>query len=92
VDAFILVHLPNPAPGEEYFTPPDECSLPGPSSTARRSCRPTNRPVKASEEVMALFREMKSAGQTVVIITHNPENGGYADRTIHLKDGIVVDS
>ncbi len=47
---------------------------------------------KTSDEVMALFRELNSAGQTVVMVTHNPANGVYADRTIHLKDGIVVDS
>ena len=45
---------------------------------------------KTSEEVMALFRELNDAGQTVVMVTHNPENGAYADRTIHLKDGMVV--
>lgn len=43
-----------------------------------------------SEEVMALFRELNDAGQTVVMVTHNPENGQYADRTITLKDGKVV--
>jgi len=43
-----------------------------------------------SEEVMALFRELNDAGQTVVMVTHNPENGRYADRTITLKDGRVV--
>jgi putative ABC transport system ATP-binding protein len=47
---------------------------------------------KTSDEVMALFRELNAAGQTVVMVTHNPENGRYADRTIHLKDGIVVAS
>jgi putative ABC transport system ATP-binding protein len=47
---------------------------------------------KTSEEVMALFRELNADGQTVVMVTHNPENGSYADRTIHLKDGIVVES
>jgi putative ABC transport system ATP-binding protein len=47
---------------------------------------------KTSDEVMALFRELNSAGQTVVMVTHNPENGTYADRTIHLRDGIVVES
>lgn len=47
---------------------------------------------KTSEEVMALFRELNGAGQTVVMVTHNPENGAYADRTIHLKDGVVVNS
>lgn len=45
---------------------------------------------KTSEEVMALFRELNGAGQTVVMVTHNPENGAHADRTIHLKDGMVV--
>jgi putative ABC transport system ATP-binding protein len=45
---------------------------------------------KTSDEVMALFRELNAGGQTVVMVTHNPENGRYADRTIHLKDGIVV--
>jgi len=43
-----------------------------------------------SDEVMALFRELNSTGQTVVMVTHNPDNGRYADRTIHLKDGRVV--
>ncbi len=45
---------------------------------------------KTSEEVMALFRELNDAGQTVVMVTHNPDNGRYADRTITLKDGMVV--
>jgi putative ABC transport system ATP-binding protein len=45
---------------------------------------------KTSEEVMGLFRELNDAGQTVVMVTHNPENGAYSDRTISLKDGVVV--
>ncbi len=47
---------------------------------------------KTSEEVMALFRELNDAGQTVVMVTHNPENGAYSDRTINLKDGMVVNA
>src|SRR6185369_13160413 len=43
-----------------------------------------------SEEVMALFRELNDAGQPVVMVTHNPENGAYSDRTIHLRDGMMV--
>ena len=46
---------------------------------------------RTSEEVMALFRELNEAGQTVVMVTHNPENGAYSDRTIHLKDGVVLE-
>ena len=45
---------------------------------------------KTSAEVMALFRELNEAGQTVVMVTHNPGNGAYSDRTIYLKDGMVV--
>lgn len=43
-----------------------------------------------SDEVMALFRELNDGGQTVVMVTHNPDNCRYADRTIHLRDGSVV--
>jgi putative ABC transport system ATP-binding protein len=47
---------------------------------------------KTSGEVMALLRELNEAGQTVVMVTHNPENGAYSDRTIRLMDGMVVNS
>jgi putative ABC transport system ATP-binding protein len=45
---------------------------------------------KTSDEVMALFRELNAAGQTVVMVTHNPDNGKYADKTITLRDGLIV--
>ncbi|HIJ96434.1 MAG TPA: ABC transporter ATP-binding protein [Desulfuromonadales bacterium] len=45
---------------------------------------------KTSEDVMALFRELNDGGQTIVMVTHNRENGVYSDRTITLKDGVVV--
>ena len=43
-----------------------------------------------SDQVMALFAELHQAGQTIVMVTHNPDNGRYAQRTIRLKDGMVV--
>ncbi|MBT1074237.1 ABC transporter ATP-binding protein [Geobacter grbiciae] len=43
-----------------------------------------------SEAVMALFRELNDEGQTVVMVTHNPENCQYTDRTIQIRDGRVV--
>lgn len=43
-----------------------------------------------SDEVMDLFKELGRAGQTIVMVTHNPDNGKYSDRTICLKDGMVV--
>jgi len=43
-----------------------------------------------SDQVMTLFAELHRAGQTIVMVTHNPDNGRYAQRTIRLKDGLVV--
>ena len=47
---------------------------------------------KTSTEMMALFQSLNQAGQTVVMVTHNPENCHYAHRTVHLRDGLVVAS
>ncbi|HJV37121.1 ABC transporter ATP-binding protein [Geomonas sp.] len=45
---------------------------------------------KTSLEMMNLFRTLNGAGQTVVMVTHNPENCDYSDRSICLRDGQVV--
>ncbi len=50
-----------------------------------------NLDTKTSEEVMTLFRRLNDEGQTLVMVTHNPENSTYADRTIHLRDGLILD-
>jgi len=47
---------------------------------------------KTSLEMMGLFRGLNEGGQTVVMVTHNPENCDYSDRTIHLRDGRVAAS
>ena len=47
---------------------------------------------KTSLEMMQLFRALNQAGQTVVMVTHNPENCDYSDRTIHIKDGEVCEA
>jgi putative ABC transport system ATP-binding protein len=47
---------------------------------------------KTGEEIMKLLRELnESRGTTLVIVTHDPDIGGSTDRTITLKDGIIVD-
>jgi putative ABC transport system ATP-binding protein len=47
---------------------------------------------RTSLEMMNLFRALNDCGQTVVMVTHNPENCDFSDRTIHLKDGLIADS
>jgi putative ABC transport system ATP-binding protein len=46
---------------------------------------------KASEEVLALLRTaVDEFGQTVVMVTHDPEAASYADRLVVLRDGLIV--
>jgi len=33
----------------------------------------------------------KELGQTIVMITHNPEVAAYGDRVVHMRDGVIVD-
>ena len=42
-----------------------------------------------SEEIMALFEELHTQGQTVVLVTHEHDIAMHANRQIHLKDGRV---
>ena len=43
------------------------------------------------EAVMDLLRELHREGATICMVTHDPRYARYADRTIHLFDGKVVD-
>jgi putative ABC transport system ATP-binding protein len=43
------------------------------------------------KEIMELLSELNSEGQTIIMVTHNPENARYAHRIIQLKDGRVVE-
>jgi putative ABC transport system ATP-binding protein len=46
-----------------------------------------NLDTKTSGEIMRLLRSLNSAGTTIIMVTHNPENVVFAHRVIHLKDG-----
>jgi putative ABC transport system ATP-binding protein len=43
-----------------------------------------------SAEVMALLTELNEEGQTIVMVTHNPENQAWFHRTVLLRDGLVA--
>src|SRR5207245_3648851 len=43
------------------------------------------------EAVMDLLRGLHREGATICMVTHDPRYARYADRTIHLFDGRVVD-
>jgi putative ABC transport system ATP-binding protein len=47
---------------------------------------------RSSREVMELLRKScDSLGQTVVLVTHDPQAAAYADRILFLRDGRLVD-
>jgi putative ABC transport system ATP-binding protein len=41
-------------------------------------------------EVMDLLTELNKSGTTIIMVTHNSHDAGYAHRVIHLFDGHVV--
>jgi len=44
-----------------------------------------------SSIVLKMLRQSnQELGQTVLMITHNPEAAGYGDRIIHMRDGHIV--
>ena len=46
---------------------------------------------KNGEAVMALLRELHRGGATICMVTHDPRFTRFADRTIHLFDGRIVE-
>lgn len=50
-----------------------------------------NLDTKSSENVLGLLRQLnQDLGQTIVMITHNPDAAAYAHRVLHMRDGLVV--
>jgi putative ABC transport system ATP-binding protein len=42
---------------------------------------------KTADEIMDLLKELNSEGQTIIMVTHNPEACKHTSRTIQVKDG-----
>ena len=42
------------------------------------------------EQVLAMFRELHREGQTIIMVTHNPEAAAHTDRVVHILDGHIV--
>ena len=49
-----------------------------------------NLDTKSSHEIMALFKEIHAEGTTIVLVTHEPDIAGHADRIITFGDGRIL--
>jgi len=45
---------------------------------------------RTSHEIMALFDELHDQGQTVLVVTHEPDIAAHCRRTVRMGDGRVV--
>jgi len=49
-----------------------------------------NLDTRTGKEIMELFKSLNAEGQTIIMVTHNPENAAFSSRTISLRDGRVA--
>ena len=45
---------------------------------------------KTGVEIMALFARLHQAGNTIIVVTHEPDIAAYAHRVIAIRDGEVA--
>jgi putative ABC transport system ATP-binding protein len=43
-----------------------------------------------SEEIMEVFAALHAAGQTVIMVTHEPDSAAFAERVVTLRDGQIA--
>ncbi len=44
----------------------------------------------STRDVLGLLRQTNKAGQTIVVVTHDPNVGSVADRVVRMRDGRIV--
>ena len=44
---------------------------------------------RSSEEITAIFQELYSMGNTIIVVTHERSIAGYTRRVVRFRDGSV---
>ena len=48
-----------------------------------------NLDTRTGEEILALFAGLHAEGQTIVMVTHDPDVAGHAERVVRMRDGRI---
>jgi len=50
-----------------------------------------NLDTQSSEEIMEIFRSLNKEGNSIILVTHEPDLAEYADRVIVFRDGSIIE-
>ncbi len=86
-----LDHLPNQLSGGQRQRVAVARALVGRPSLLLADEPTGNLDSRTSAEIMALFDELHAQGQTVVVVTHEPDIAAHCHRTVRVNDGKIVE-
>ena len=85
-----LHHLPNQLSGGQRQRVAVARALVGRPSILLADEPTGNLDSRTSAEIMALFDQLHGQGQTVIVVTHEPDIAAHCARTIRVSDGRIV--
>jgi len=44
---------------------------------------------KTGQDIMKMIKKLHDKGNTIILVTHEPEIAQYSQRVLHLKDGVI---
>jgi putative ABC transport system ATP-binding protein len=84
-------HLPNELSGGQRQRVAISRALVGEPSILLADEPTGNLDSKTTREIMMLFDELHSEGQTIIMVTHEPEVAAHCQRVIRLADGRIAE-
>ncbi|MYI92986.1 macrolide ABC transporter ATP-binding protein, partial [Candidatus Poribacteria bacterium] len=48
-----------------------------------------NLDTRSGAEILAIFDRLNDEGNTIIMVTHEPEVAEHAHRVLHIRDGLI---